>query len=119
MTKVDRELARGFSRWLIKILVALNVIVWLAAAAHCQHERHEDREEWEDAIGFAAVEVTSADERLIYYKRTFRFRVKLGSFGFDQTTQFPEGRKPGRYCAIYCRTHSWLYSLTPCPEPRK
>lgn len=121
MTKVTRELARGFARWLILVLLVLNAIVWSAAAARCQtpaesHEVHEDREEWEDAVGFATVEVTGFDERLVYYKREFKFRVALGSFGYDAKTQFPGKLRRGKFCAVYCKKHAWLYLLTECDD---
>lgn len=122
-----KALVKGFARWLIIVLATLCVILWTAIAVHCQYEAarpkdepdthpvHKTQEDWEEAIGFRVVEFTNKDNRLLFYKKQLRYKVFLGSFGYNKDTRFDsEKLMDGKFCVLYCKTHSWAYIVSPC-----
>lgn len=114
---LERDLVAGFLRWVIYIFIGLNLIVWGFAAVRCQetHEKHLTQEDYEENIGVVLVEITSWDNRLVYWKKETSRLIKLGSFGYDSgsLTGFPD-KTTGCRWMVYCRAHRWLYFMVPC-----
>lgn len=110
-----KDLVRGFVRWVIIVLLALNLMLGVVLVARCQdgHEKHKSEADVEDTMGFMTVKFMSKDERLIYWKRETRTEIKLSSFGYDKYTKF-EGKLEGRLCIVYCKTHLFAYLVTNC-----
>lgn len=104
-----------FVRWVIIVLLVLNLILGVAIIATCQevHEKHSTQADVEDTMGFMSATFMSKDDRLIYWRRETKYEVKLSSFGYDKYTKF-EGKLEGRICIIYCKTHQFAYLVTSC-----
>lgn len=114
-----KDLARLFARWVIIVLLALNIMLGVVIIARCQevHEKHATQADVEDTMGFISVQFLSIDDRLIYWRRETKYEVKLSSFAYDKYTKFETTTKDklsGKLCIIYCKTHLFAYLVTPC-----
>lgn len=111
-----RDLVRQFTRWVIIVLLILNLVLGAAIISRCQevHEKHESREDFENTMGFKSIILMSKDDRLVYWKKELKMRVVLSSFAYDKYTRFEVKQMEGCALAIYCKTHNFLYLLTPC-----
>lgn len=112
-----KDLVRLFVRWVIIVLLALNIMLGVVIIARCQdgHQKHSSQDDVEDTMGFISVYFLSKDERLIYWRRETKHEVKFSSFGYDKYTKF-EGKLEGRVCIIYCKTHLFAYLITECSK---
>jgi hypothetical protein len=114
-----RMLARGLARWLIRMGVGLNIILWLMILqVYCQNthdSQHTNRADLEDDIRVKTITFLNIEKDTLYFKREGRYGIDLGSFVFDADTQW-DRNKPlqGCYIAIYCVSHHYLYILYPC-----
>lgn len=111
-------LVRGFVKWLIRIGLVLNLILWLAVVQiYCQHEKHDNTPDMEDDIRIKSVIFLNVDKETIYFKRETKYRIDLGSFIFDDKTIWDRS-KPTPPCmvAIFCVTHSYLYAFYSCKK---
>ncbi len=110
-----RILVRGFVRWLIIVLLTLNVIIWGSIIAHCQEHKklHPDRDEWEESVRFKVIEITSIDSDLIYWTKFSKKTIILSSFGYDKTliTDMDFKFPAGCYESTFCMKHSFIYML--------
>lgn len=114
-----KTLVKRFVRWLIIVLLTLDLILLATIMAMCQdiHPKHSDQTSVEDEMGFISVYFLSIDNRLIYWKRETKHEIKLSSFGYDKYTKFElldKDKLKGRLCIIYCKTHLFAYLVTPC-----
>lgn len=122
--EVAHILARGFAKWLIKVGIGLNLILWvLVGYACCQEHRtqHKDRLSQEDDSGWMFITVTAKEDDLVFYRREGKDLVKLESMGWDKDSVIQDTTKvpfTGCYLAIFCRKHLYLYVLQrqPCTE---
>lgn len=123
-----KELVKGFIKWLIIVLATLTLIVWVFIfTAFCQsvydaarprettHPPHKTLEDFEESIGFRYVVAMSKDSSLLFYKKDYKNRIHLGSFGYDKFTKFV-GNYEGTLCVLYCKTHQFAYIVAPCEE---
>lgn len=112
-----KDLVRLFVRWVIIVLLTLNIMLGVVLVARCQdiHEKHASEADVEDTMGFITVTFLSKDERLIYWRRETKYEVKLSSFGYDKHTKF-EGKLEGKLCIVYCKTHLFAYLVTSCKK---
>lgn len=111
-----KELVKGFIKWVIIIIVTLNIVVWTAALVRCQHS-HDDQADLEDNIRIKSISFLSVDGNKVYFKRETRYRVDLGSFEFDSDTVWNRDKPPPKcMVAIYCITHDYLYAFYPCKK---
>lgn len=110
-----KDLVRLFVRWVIIVLLTLNIMLGVVLVARCQdvHEKHKSKDDVEDTMGFMTVQFISKDERLIYWKRETKTEIKLSSFGYDKYTKF-EGKLDGTLCIVYCKTHLFAYLVIQC-----
>lgn len=125
-----KALVRGFVRWMLRIGIALNVILWLAVIQiYCQDhiKLHTDRDEWEESIGLKFVTITNKDDRLVYFYQTRKLELRQSSLGFDKDTRYDYGnaKKPyeftGCFVVFYCRKHlmSYFWQRVPCYDNDK
>lgn len=116
MDKSDiKFFVKGFIKWLLIVLVTLNIIVWSVAVLHCQTHPKHDNDDIEETIGFKSVIFMSKDDNNIYWKKETKTQVTLGSFGYDKYTKF-YGPVEGRLCVAYCKTHLFAYVVERCQE---
>lgn len=117
MSQEMKFLVRGFVRWFIIVGITLNVILWTAIIANCQHEKHDNPTDLEDDIRIKTVFFLSIDKDTVYFKRETKYRIDLGSFVFDNQTVW-DRNKPTPNCmvAVFCITHNYLYSFYPCKK---
>lgn len=79
------------------------------------HPLHKSLEDFENSIGFRYVEAMSKDPRLLFYKKDYKNRIHLGSFGYDKNTRI-EGAYEGKMCVLYCKIHTFALVVAPCKE---
>lgn len=112
-----KELVKSFVKWVLIVLVTLNIILWSVAVLKCQtiHEEHDSVADLEDDIRIRSVIFLNIDKDTIYYKRETKYQVDLKSFVFDTKTNWDRS-KPTPKCmvAIMCVTHNYLYAFYPC-----
>lgn len=121
-------LVRGFVRWLLRIGLALNLILWLAVLTiYCQEKpqlhlsEHKERMEQEDESGWMFITVTEKVGDLVYFYREGRFQTKITSMGWDKNSVLQDKTKApfkGCYLALFCRKHLYLYVIQrqPCVD---
>lgn len=101
------------------IISAVNVACQYKAAKPIDepntHEPHKTLEDFEESIGFRYIEAMSKDHRLLFYKKDYKNRVHLGSFGYDKNTRI-EGNYEGKLCVLFCKTHTFALIVAPCKE---
>lgn len=115
-------LVRGFVRWLLRIGLGLNLILWLAVLTiYCQDHRsqHKERLEQEDESGFMFVVVTEKLGDIVYLYRESKFETRIQKFAWDKESVIQDKAKKqfsGCYLAMFCRKHDYLYVLQrqPC-----
>ena len=79
------------------------------------HPAHKSLEDFEDSIGFRYVTAMGKDHRLLFYKKDYKNRVHLGSFGYDKDTRI-DGNYEGKLCVLYCKVHTFALVVAPCKE---
>lgn len=105
-----KYLVRGFIRWLMLIGIGLNLIVWTAIIARCQHRTlHTDQDEWESSIRVKIVTATSRDDNLVYWKKNKKLEIVMSSFGYDKDTRFSDFEIGKCYQVFYCEKHLMSY----------
>lgn len=110
----------------VLILLALSLVLLVAGALaqysaskpiaeENSHPAHKTLEDFEESIGFRYVEAMSKDHRLLFYKKEYKNRIFLGSFGYDKYTRI-EGSYEGKLCVLYCKTHMFALIVAPCEK---
>lgn len=115
-----KDLVKGFIKWFIIVGITLNIIVWSVAIAHCQtHKDHDSLADQEDDIRIKSVVFLNVEKEVVYFKRETKYRIDLGSFVFDNKTQWDRNKPTsGCYVALYCVAHDYLYAFYPCKKEK-
>jgi hypothetical protein len=113
-----KDLVKGFIKWLLIVLLGLNVILWVTVATKCQthYEDHTDSEEWEDSVRYRIADITEVNGDIIFWKKPSKYEVKIGRFYYDGSlkTEREWSKKPlGCFQMWYCYKHDFVYILNP------
>lgn len=124
-----KELVRGFVKWLIRVGLALNLILWtMILSAYCQEktevhsQKHTETIEQQDEIRFMFVTVTDKNGDTVYFYREGKKQVEVSALFWDEQSVLrdPNASKPykfkGCYAALICLKHAYIYWLErqPC-----
>lgn len=123
-----KALVRGFMKWLLRVGLALNLILWLAVLTiYCQEKPqdhpklHSDNIEQENEGGWAFITVTDKNGDLVFFYRENKKGVQITSMGWDKDSAIKDETKTpfrGCYFMLYCKKHLYIYYLQrhPCSE---
>lgn len=132
-----RALVRGFVRWLIRVGLALNLILWVSVAlVYCQEakptpkrevvhsQKHKETIEQQDEIRFMFITVTDKNADQILFYRTGAKEVQVSFLFWDEQSVYkdPNAKAPyqfkGCFAALICLKHAYIYWLQrqPCSD---
>lgn len=125
-----KALVRGFVRWLMRVGLALNLIIWVAVAyAFCQTPsptpkkeiihatEHTDKIQQEDEIRMMSVVVTEKVGDLVYLYRENNKLIEVTYLFWDKNSVIkdPDAKAPyqfkGCYLMLFCLQHKYIYWL--------
>jgi hypothetical protein len=97
--------------------LAIVITLLCSASLFGQHiaEHDDNMADMEDDIRFKTVTFLNVEDNKVFYKREMKWRVDMGSFTFDNKTQWNRAKPTaGCYVALHCAAHAYLYSFYPC-----
>ena len=122
-----KELVRGFAKWLVRVGLALNLILWgFVLLAYCQvhSQKHTETIEQQDEIRFMFITVTDKNGDTVYFYREGKKQVEVSMLFWDEQSVLRDKdvtkdyKFKGCYAALICLKHAYIYWLErqPCSD---